>query len=170
MSFHKNIEHCLYTPKGSLRRSENTINSLSNYPGHGKCSVSAASGKGIAMGKGMTLQVSSIPYAFTLPHRYHERLEYALSTDHPSHRILLNRRVGYLGATSPVRYSILAYLEKPTDFQVKIAGAALNNAEAWSFNTLILLKDLGIGIAKTLEHIAALPIHTPLDFNNPNGT
>lgn len=177
MSFHKNIDHCLYTPKGSPRRSNGVLKNLpeaphqNDDPAKGSSHVNTEKflpagtlATGISMGKGMVLQVSSIPYAFTLPHRYHERLEYALSNNHPDSQILLNRRVGYLGAASPVRYSILAYLEKSTDVEVKVAGAALNNTEAWSYNTLILLKDLGIGIAKTLEHIAALPIHTPLDF------
>jgi len=175
MSFYKNIEHCMYQAKTIRRDSDASFSKGSqkisganittgNIAADTGNSTHKALSEGIPLGKGMMLKIRTIPYAFTLPHRYHERLVFTLACDHPASRILLNRRVGYLGAATPVRYSILAYLEKPSDLEVKVAGAALNNQEAWSFNTLILLKDLGIGIAKTLEHIAALPIHNPIDF------
>ncbi|MEM7469058.1 MAG: hypothetical protein AAF387_19540 [Pseudomonadota bacterium] len=113
----------------------------------------------IALGKGMVMHVESIAYAFTLPHRFHERLIYEVESKYTKPVILLNRRIGYLGSTNPVRYSLLAHRKHTSDFSVRVGGAALNNKEAWSFKALIPLKDLGIGIAKILEHVAALPIH-----------
>lgn len=131
-------------------------------------SISRLNNKTITLhlGKGIMLHINSIPYAFTLPHRYHERIQHKILTDYPDSRTLLDRRIGYLGAATPVRYSLFAYLEQAKDCEVKVAGAALNSVEAWAFNALIPLKDLGIGIAKTLEHIAALPIHNPVEFSH----
>ena len=114
----------------------------------------------INLGRSMVLDISNIAYAFSLPHRYHERALHDVNHTNRQPQILLSRRIGYLGSTAPVRYSLLAYLENPDRSCVKVSGAALNNFEAWSFKALIPLKDLGIGIAKILEHIAALPIHS----------
>jgi hypothetical protein len=179
MNFQKDIEHFLYTPASRLKENgkphiKNPRHAEKRLDPRTKMNPSEAADisfqslprDGIPLGRGMKLKIKSIPYAFTLPHRYHERLEYDVASHHPDARILLNRRVGYLGAATPVRYSLLAYIENRRDVEVKIAGAALNNTEAWSFNTLIPLNNLGIGIAKTLEHIAALPIHNAIDLNN----
>ena len=114
----------------------------------------------INLGRSMVLDISHIAYAFSLPHRYHERVLHDVKHANREPQILLSRRIGYLGSTAPVRYSLLAYLENPDKAHVKVSGAALNNFEAWSFKALIPLKDLGIGIAKILEHVAALPIHS----------
>ena len=114
----------------------------------------------INLGRGMSLGITNIAYAFTLPHRYHERILHEVHNAKRRPQILLSRRIGYLGSSAPVRYSFLAYLEDPHQETVKVRGAALNNFEAWAFKALIPLKDLGIGIAKILEHVAALPIHS----------
>ncbi|MGR8946521.1 MAG: hypothetical protein ACU84Q_00640 [Gammaproteobacteria bacterium] len=108
----------------------------------------------------MRLDIANIAYAFTLPHRYHERILHEVKNAKRQPQILVSRRIGYLGSSAPVRYSLLAYLENPDRETVAISGAALNNFEAWAFNALIPLKDLGIGMAKILEHVAALPIHS----------
>lgn len=114
----------------------------------------------ITLGKHMRLTITPIEIAFTLPHRYHERLLHDLRENFPQPQILLSRRVGYLGSHEPVRYSLLAYAHNDRDHEVKVSGAALTSNEAWTYKALIPLKDLGIGIAKILEHVAALPIHS----------
>ena len=120
----------------------------------------------ISMGKNMALTIEPIEVAFTLPHRFHERVLHELKEHHSRADILLSRRVGYLGSHQPVRYSLLAYRENAQTHQVTVHGAALTSNEAWTYKALIPLKDLGIGIAKILEHIAALPIHSAV----PHGT
>ena len=114
----------------------------------------------IALGKDMLLNVQPIEIAFTLPHRYHERLLHDVRAQNPTAEILMSRRIGYLGSQQPVRYSLLAYQQQRLAHHIKVAGAALSANEAWTYNALIPLKDLGIGIAKILEHVAALPIHS----------
>ena len=114
----------------------------------------------VALGKNMVLNIASIELAFTLPHRYHERMLHEIRSAYRQAEILLSRRVGYLGSHQPVRYSLLAYLQSPQAEHVQVRGAALTSHEAWTYNALIPLKDLGIGVAKILEHIAALPIHS----------
>lgn len=114
----------------------------------------------VSLGKHMFLTIEPIEIAFTLPHRYHERLLHGVRENFREPQVLLSRRVGYLGGHQPVRYSLLAYTGGEVDHAVKVRGAALTTHEAWAYKALIPLKDLGIGIAKVLEHIAALPIHS----------
>ena len=137
-----------------------TGESTSRHPPHTDTRGEYFSAQTISLGKNMSLTITPIEIAFTLPHRYHERVLHELRENFPRPQILLSRRVGYLGSHQPVRYSLLAYAHNDRDREIKVSGAALTSNEAWTYNALIPLKDLGIGIAKVLEHVAALPIHS----------